>query len=97
MYNLKEEFRKELSEALNGVSLYSHSYGEIRKRAIYEVEETLKKRHGYKMACIANPANGDYFFDLLFSLDWDSDHNVTVDKLKVLTSTKLSPDRLTSI
>ena len=57
------------------------------------MEEILKKRIGYKMSVIANPMNGDEFFNILYSLDWESEHFVTVEKLRYLTCTKLGPER----
>lgn len=78
---------------MDGSSMWHPSFVEIRKKAIYAVEEVLKKRHGYKVSIIANPENGKEFFEKLFKVEWSSDHQLSIEKLKVLASSKISCER----
>lgn len=83
-----------MSQRLEGYSVGLSSYEDQRKIAILEAEDVLKKRIGYKLATIANPANGEDFFSDLYTLDWEKgDHICTVEKLKVLAAAKLPPAR----
>ena len=92
---LQVEFRHELEEKVieNELDPLSEDYGVNYAKCIREVEDHLKAKKGSKMVRIANPSLGNDWFNKLYALDWDSDHNVTMDKLLVLTQTKVQPER----
>lgn len=61
----------------------------------FKKEQEKMKDKGWKYLAIANPANGEEFFSLLYDLNWDdkSMMSVTRDKLYCLCTSKISAER----
>lgn len=56
--------------------------------------ETTFRDRAYKLAVIANPANGPGFFHIIFNLDWDSKGLViTEDKLQTIAASSVGPTK----
>lgn len=73
---------------------------ELKKKmddAVKRLEEKLQDS-GYKYLCIANPANGEEFFKMLFERDWSDKTmvGITRDKLYSLCSAKITMERYNS-
>ncbi|MCO5559532.1 hypothetical protein L7F22_013133 [Adiantum nelumboides] len=63
------------------------------KQTIHEVEQAFKAKRGFKLVAVANLALGDQWINKLYDLDWESEHNVTLDKLLTITQTPLPIER----
>ena len=58
-------------------------------------EEDRLKDCGYKYLVITDPANGEEFFEVLYSLNWEESSmvKITRDKLYCLASSKIPKER----
>ncbi|KAI5075243.1 hypothetical protein GOP47_0009319 [Adiantum capillus-veneris] len=93
--NKRGEFNEQLSKRLaeSSLSYEDQGYNEKYKSFIDEVETYLKNKYGRKLVAVANPALGERWFSKLYGLDWESEHNVTLDKLLTITQTPLTAQR----
>ena len=66
-----------------------------RMEAAIKGEEAHLKDRGYKYLAIANPANGEEFFEVLYKLNWEESGmvKITRDKLYCLASSKIPKER----
>ena len=66
-----------------------------RMEAAIKGEEARLKDRGYKYLAIANPANGEEFFEVLYKLNWEESGmvKITRDKLYCLASSKIPKER----
>lgn len=79
---------------LKGQGLVGNALKSKMDASLKHFEEKIQDS-GYKYLCIANPANGEEFFSMLFNRDWkDRDMlGITRDKLYSLCSAKISNER----
>ncbi|MCO5563989.1 hypothetical protein L7F22_017644 [Adiantum nelumboides] len=56
-------------------------YAAHYKQTICESEQYSKAKRGFKLVAVANPALGHQWINKLCNLDWESEHNMALNKL----------------
>ncbi|KAI5067062.1 hypothetical protein GOP47_0017590 [Adiantum capillus-veneris] len=91
----KEDFDLSLIKEMQEINDPSISLPEKEMVARGRIEKIFKER-AYKMLAIANPANGQGFFSLLFNFNWIREKDqvgLRRDKVHSLATSKISPER----
>ncbi|MCO5612375.1 hypothetical protein L7F22_066642 [Adiantum nelumboides] len=98
---LRTSFENAVKLAKTSIDRHSRGLEEYAakcEKARGVVEQTFRDR-AYKMLTIANPSNGNSFFQLIFNYDWSKKGMVafTKEKLDILATSRIHTERETEV
>lgn len=93
---LQDEFSRAIAKAIDSIDRSVDNYEAKKQAAIKHVEINFRDR-AYKLAAVANPANGTAFLNLIYNYNWNQKGALGRDKVITLAMSPIKADRYDQI